>query len=222
LRRRKMMNKRTLWAGALSVAIAASGVYGYNAVQAAGSGQTTAAGTQAAAKQQQQLIGMEKAEQLALAAASGKVESMDIDRKKGKLVYDVEIQQSNRDVDVWIDAYTGKSLGVRVDRDDDDDDRDNLPGNLIGAGKASAIAVKHAKGGTAVEVDLDQDDGRWVYDVEVKTANGSSDVEVHAISGKVIKAEYEKYDDHDDDDDDDDDHQDWDHDDQDDHDGDDD
>jgi uncharacterized membrane protein YkoI len=217
-----MMNKRTLWAGALSVAIAASGVYGYNAVQAAGSGQTTAAGTQAAAKQQQQLIGMEKAEQLALAAASGKVESMDIDRKKGKLVYDVEIQQSNRDVDVWIDAYTGKSLGVRVDRDDDDDDRDNFPGNLIGAGKASAIAVKHAKGGTAVEVDLDQDDGRWVYDVEVKTANGSSDVEVHAISGKVIKAEYEKYDDHDDDDDDDDDHQDWDHDDQDDHDGDDD
>lgn len=212
------MKKKIWWAGALSVAIAASGVYGYNAVQAAGSGQTTAAGTQAAAKQQQ-LIGMEKAEQLALAAASGKVESIDIDRKKGKLVYDVEIQQNNRDVDVWIDAYTGKSLGVRVDRDDDDDDRDNLPGNLIGAGKASAIAVKHAKGGTAVEVDLDQDDGRWVYDVEVKTANGSSDVEVHAISGKVIKAEYEKYDDHDDDDDD---HHDGDHDDRDDHDGDDD
>ncbi|GIP00181.1 hypothetical protein J14TS5_52660 [Paenibacillus lautus] len=215
------MKKKIWWAGALSVAIAASGVYGYNAVQAAGSGQTTAAGTQAAAKQQQQLIGMEKAEQLALAAASGKVESMDIDRKKGKLVYDVEIQQNNRDVDVWIDAYTGKSLGVRVDRNEDDDDRDNLPGNLIGAGKASAIAVKHVKSGTAVEVDLDQDDGRWVYDVEVKTANGSSDVEVHAISGKVIKAEYEKYDDHDDDDDDHD-HHDWDHDDHDDHDGDDD
>ncbi|MEC0310076.1 PepSY domain-containing protein [Paenibacillus lautus] len=214
-----MMKKKIWWAGALSVAIAASGVYGYNAVQAAGSGQTAAAGTQAAAKQQQQLIGMEKAEQLALAAANGKVESMDIDRKKGKLVYDVEIQQNNRDVDVWIDAYTGKSLGVRVDRDDDDDDRDNLPGNLIGAGKASAIAVKHVKSGTAVEVDLDQDDGRWVYDVEVKTANGSSDVEVHAVSGKVIKAEFEKYDDHDDDDDD---HHDWDHDDQDDHDGDDD
>ncbi|RAR42591.1 peptidase M4 [Paenibacillus sp. MDMC362] len=213
------MKKKIWWAGALSVAIAASGVYGYNAVQAAGSGQTAAAGTQAAAKQQKQLIGMEKAEQLALAAASGKVESIDIDRKKGKLVYDVEIQQNNRDVDVWIDAYTGKSLGVRADRDDDDEDRDNLPGNLIGAGKASAIAVKHAKGGTAVEVDLDQDDGRWVYDVEVKTANGSSDVEVHAISGKVIKAEYEKYDDHDDDDDD---HHDGDHDDRDDHDGDDD
>ncbi|MCV4235376.1 PepSY domain-containing protein [Virgibacillus sp. LDC1] len=213
------MKKKIWWAGALSVAIAASGVYGYNAVQAAGAGQTAAAGTQGAAKQQQQLIGMEKAEQLALAAANGKVESMDIDRKKGKLVYDVEIQQNNRDVDVWIDAYTGKSLGVRVDRDDDDDDRDNLPGNLIGAGKASAIAVKHVKSGTAVEVDLDQDDGRWVYDVEVKTANGSSDVEVHAVSGKVIKAEFEKYDDHDDDDDD---HHDWDHDDQDDHDGDDD
>ncbi|MGG4342605.1 PepSY domain-containing protein [Paenibacillus lautus] len=210
------MNKRTLWAGVLSVAIAGSGVYGYNAVQAAGSGQTTAAGTQAAAKQQQQLIGMEKAEQLALAAANGKVESMDIDRKKGKLVYDVEIQQNNRDVDVWIDAYTGKSLGVRVDRDDNDDDRDSIPGNLIGAGKASTIAVKHVKSGTAVEVDLDHDDGRWVYDVEVKTAKGSSEVEVNAVSGKVIKAKYEKYDDHDDD------HHDRDHNDYDDNDGDDD
>ncbi|KZS45905.1 peptidase M4 [Paenibacillus glucanolyticus] len=193
------MKKGTLWAGALSVAIAASGVYGYNAVQAAGSEKAPAAKTQAAAKQQ--LIGMEKAEQLALAAASGKVESIDIDRKKGKLVYDVEIQQKNRDVDVWIDAYTGKSLGVRVDQDDDDNDRDNIPANLIGAGKASAIAVQHVKGGTAVEVDLDQDDGKWVYDVEVKTAKGSSEVEVHAVSGKVIKAENEKHDDHDDDDD---------------------
>ncbi|MEX3619401.1 PepSY domain-containing protein [Paenibacillus glucanolyticus] len=201
------MKKGTLWAGALSVAIAASGVYGYNAVQAAGSENAPAAKTQAAAKQQ--LIGMEKAEQLALAAASGKVESIDIDRKKGKLVYDVEIQQKNRDVDVWIDAYTGKSLGVRVDQDDDDNDRDNIPANLIGAGKASAIAVQHVKGGTAVEVDLDQDDGKWVYDVEVKTAKGSSEVEVHAVSGKVIKAENEMHDDHDDDDD----HHDRDHDD---------
>lgn len=202
-----MMKKKTLWAGALSVAIAASGVYGYNAVQAAGSGQTPAAGTQATATKKQQLIGMEKAEQLALAAASGSgiVESIDIDRKKGKLVYDVEIQQNNREVDVWIDAYTGKSLGVRVNQDDDDDDRVNIPGNLIGAGKASAIAVAHVKGGTAVEVDLDHDDGRWVYEVEVKTTQGSSEVEVHATSGKVIKAEYEKYDDHDDD------NHDWDH-----------
>ncbi|KOP69085.1 peptidase M4 [Bacillus sp. FJAT-18019] len=204
------MKKKTLWAGALSVAIAASGVYGYNAVQAAGSGHTPAAGTQAAATKQQQLIGMEKAEQLALAAASGSgiVESIDIDRKKGKMVYDVEIQQNNREVDVWIDAYTGKSLGVRVDQDDDDD-HGNIPSNLIGAGKASAIAVKHVKGGTAVDVDLDHDDGRWVYEVEVKTTQGSSEVEVHATSGKVIKAEYEKYDDHDDDDHD----HDWDHDD---------
>lgn len=212
------MKKGTLWAGALSVAIAASGVYGYNAVQASGSGSTPVAGTQAATKQQQKLIGMEKAEQLALAAASGKVESIDMDRKKGKLVYDVEIQQKNRDVDVWIDAYTGKSLGVRVDQDDDNDDRDNIPANLIGAGKASAIAVSHVRGGTAVEVDLDHDDGKWVYDVEVKTAKGSSDVEVHAVSGKVMKAEYEKHDDHDDDDD----HHDQDHDDHDDNDRDDD
>ncbi|GAB6927644.1 hypothetical protein JCM10914A_16270 [Paenibacillus sp. JCM 10914] len=199
-----MMRQKMWWAGALTVVIAASGIYGYNAVQAAGAGSTPATGNQHAATQTdtsgQTLIGMEKAEQLALAEAKGQVESIELDRKRGKLVYEVDIQQDNQDVDVWIDAYTGQSLGMKVDRDDDDD-RDSVPGNLINASRAAHIAVQHAKGGTAVDVDLDrEDDGRWVYEVDVKHANGETEVEIDAVSGKVLKAEYDKLDDdHDDD-----------------------
>ncbi|MFH0071073.1 PepSY domain-containing protein, partial [Peribacillus sp. NPDC056705] len=201
---RYMMRQKMWWAGALAVVIAASGIYGYNAVQAAGSGSTPASGDQPETAQTgtngQTLIGMEKAEQLALAEAKGQVESIELDRKRGKLVYEVDIQQDNQDVDVWIDAYTGQSLGVKVDRDDDDD-RDSVPGNLINASRAAHIAVQHAKGGTAVDVDLDrEDDGRWVYEVDVKQANGETEVEIDAVSGKVLKAEYDKFDDdHDDD-----------------------
>ncbi|ANY73971.1 peptidase M4 [Paenibacillus ihbetae] len=208
--------KRILWAGALSVAIAASGVYGYNAVQAAGSNGSASTGAATAAQTGKQLISVEKAEQLALAVAKGTVKDIDLVHYKGRLAYKVYIQQSDRGTKLWIDAATGKSLGKRTfeyhddyDRDDDyEDDRDRYPSGLIGAGKAAAAALKHAGGGTVTDVDLDEDDNRWIYDVEVKTSKGSMEVEVNALSGKIVKSEYDhddddQNDDHDDDHDDD-------------------
>ncbi|OOC63842.1 PepSY domain-containing protein [Paenibacillus ihbetae] len=208
--------KRILWAGALSVAIAASGVYGYNAVQAAGSNGSASTGAATAAQTGKQLISVEKAEQLALAVVKGTVKDIDLVHYKGRLAYKVYIQQSDRGTKLWIDAATGKSLGKRTfeyhddyDRDDDyEDDRDRYPSGLIGAGKAAAAALKHAGGGTVTDVDLDEDDNRWIYDVEVKTSKGSMEVEVNALSGKIVKSEYDhddddQNDDHDDDHDDD-------------------
>jgi len=215
--------KRILWAGALSVAIAASGVYGYNAVQAAGSNGSASTGAATAAQAGKQLISVEKAEQLALAVAKGTVKDIDLVHYKGRLAYKVYIQQSDRGTKLWIDAATGKSLEKRTfeyhddyDRDDDyEDDRDRYPSGLIGAGKAAAAALKHAGGGTVTDVDLDEDDNRWIYDVEVKTSKGSMEVEVNALSGKIVKSEYD-HDDDDHDDDHDDDRYDDDHDDDDD------
>ena len=206
------MKKKILWAGALSVAIAASGVYGYNAVQAAGSNGSASTGTTTAAQTGKQLISVEKAEQLALAVAKGTVKDIDLVHYKGQLAYKVYIQQSDRGTKLWIDASTGKTLGKRTfeyhhhdDGDDDfDDDRDRYPSGLIGAGQAAAAALKHAGGGTVTDVDLDEDDNRWIYDVEVKTSKGSMEVEVNALSGKIVKSEYDHDDDdHDDDHDDD-------------------
>lgn len=191
------MGKRILWTGALSVAIAASGVYGYNAVQAAGNG-STSTGTTAAAQAGKQQISIEKAEQLALAVAKGTVKEIKQVHYKGKLAYLVIIKQNDKGAKVWIDASTGKTLnkitfGNQHGYEDRDyhHGRDHYPSGLIGSGKAVAAALKHTGGGNVIEVDLDEDDNQWIYEIEVKTSKGIVEVEVDALSGKIVKAEYD-------------------------------
>ncbi|PAD77284.1 PepSY domain-containing protein [Paenibacillus campinasensis] len=214
------MKKRTWMTGALAAVIAAGGIYGISAVQADGSGASSASGrasvsspspssgssaSEVSASVQstgtattgKKLIGMEQAEKKAKAEVKGVVDSIELKRWKGSQIYEVEIDQEKREMEVRVDAYSGKVLSVREDDDNDDWD-DRVPANVIGAGKAATIAEKHVQGAVAVESDLDKDDGRWVYEVELRTSRGSAEVEVHAITGKVIDTDFDDDDDDDD------------------------
>ena len=72
---------------------------------------------------------------------------------------------------------------------------------FIGKDNAVKIALDHA-GVTAseardLEVELEYDDGRWIYEVEFKANNKEYDYDIKALTGKILSA------DQDDDDDDD-------------------
>ncbi|OAB36514.1 PepSY domain-containing protein [Paenibacillus glacialis] len=197
-----MKMKQKIGAGALLAIVAIGGVYGVGSVQAANS--STSNNTQ------KQFIGIEMAEQKALAVAKGQVESIELKKYNTQVYYKVEIDQGQKDVDVLIEAYTGKSLGVRTDHDDNDDKEDDYKytnatstasGSNIGASKASAVAVNYLKG-TVIEVDLDRDDGRLVYEVELKIDGGTAEVKVDAKTAKIVSVDKD-FDDHDDNDDDD-------------------
>ncbi|WP_438349465.1 PepSY domain-containing protein [Paenibacillus sp. FA6] len=199
-----MKMKQKIGAGALLAIIAIGGVYGVGSVQAAKSSTSNST--------QKQVIGIEMAEQKALAVAKGQVESIELKKKNNQVYYEVEIDQGQKDVDVLIEAYTGKSLGVRNDNDDDDDDdykytdaTSTVSDSTIGVSKASAVAVNYLKG-TVIEVDLDRDDGRLVYEVELKTTEGTAEVKVDAKTAEIISVEKDSddHDDHDDNDHDDD------------------
>ncbi|WP_214630535.1 PepSY domain-containing protein [Paenibacillus agaridevorans] len=91
--------------------------------------------------------------------------------------------------------------------------------NIITVERAVEIA-KQAVKGELIRVETERDDGRLEYEVKLKTANGTAEVEIAASSGKVLDIDYDNdrddWDDDDDDDwdDDDDDDDDWDDDDQ--------
>ncbi|MHA0857398.1 PepSY domain-containing protein [Paenibacillus sp. CMAA1364] len=51
--------------------------------------------------------------------------------------------------------------------------------------KASVIAVKHLKG-TVIKVDLDHDNARLVYEVEMTIAVGTAEVNVDGRTGKIV------------------------------------
>lgn len=142
-------------------------------------------------------VSVERAIQIALAHANGKVDDVDVERHGDDMVYKIEVG----DTDVVIDAADGKVIKVEPDDDDHDHDQkqdtkrnnENQAAGIISPDDAIAIARTVADG-TVYEVELDEDDGRLEYDVEI----GAYDVEIDAHTGEILDI------DHDDDDDDDD------------------
>lgn len=162
-------------------------------------------------------IGKEKAKQIALKEAPGKVTDVDLERKRSAVYYEVEIdrQNSGREVDVHVEAATGKVLKVE---EDDDDDRRPTAAPVAGKGKdkaskpaaaakpitkeQAAKLAQQAVKGEVLRVETDWDDGDKGYEVVLKTTSGYAEVEISGATGKVLDIDYD--DDHDDDHDDDD------------------
>ncbi|CAM4447471.1 PepSY domain-containing protein [Paenibacillus macerans] len=205
------MMKRKMWVGAMSAALLLGATTALASAGAAGQS-TGNTGTGATAKTAAQsgkssYITIEQAKAAALKAEAGRVEDVELKRKSGKVFYDIEIEQAYGDVDVHVDAVTGKVLAVKDrEHDDDDDDRDDrdnrdnrdyiagsnkgLPaGAKITSDQASEIAVKQVNGATVTKVELDYDDGRYVYEVELKTELGEADVDIDAVTGKVYSVD---------------------------------
>ncbi|PAV30690.1 hypothetical protein CIL05_06200 [Virgibacillus profundi] len=68
------------------------------------------------------VISKSKAKSIALNQFSGNIEEIELDRDDGRLIYEVEIKNGNKEAEIEIDAYTGKVILVDIDTDDDDDD----------------------------------------------------------------------------------------------------
>ena len=144
-------------------------------------------------------ISADEAKTIALeAAGGGEVREMELDRDDRE--YEFEIRGESGEVDVKIDAKSGKVLKTERDdqdddRDDKDDDRDDddrqaAPSNLIS--QDEAIQIAKSKAGSAAEVieaELDEDDGRWHYELELRDDKFEYEVDVDAENGDIIDFE---------------------------------
>lgn len=200
------------WAGvgALAAVLAAGGIYGIGAVDPAEAASSSDAGTKPV------LIGQAKAKQYALAAVGGRgtVDGIELERSNGVLYYEVEIEFGRQDKDVLIDAYNGSTLDIRDDDDDDSDDdseaRDRAEtrsgaanqgssGQPIKSGSGKAVitsdqavtAAKAEVGGTLHKVKLDREDGRLIYEVELRVNGKEVELDVDAYTGEIRAIEEE-------------------------------
>jgi|BioPla2DNA2_1021312.scaffolds.fasta_scaffold14426_3 uncharacterized membrane protein YkoI len=154
-------------------------------------------------------IGKDNAVKIALdhagvTASEARDLEVELEYDDGRWIYEVEFKANNKEYDYDIKALTGKILSA--DQDDDDDDDPTLS-TYIGKDNAVKAALNHAGVSASairdLEVELDKDDGRWIYEVEFKANGFEYDYDIDALTGKVLSADKDDIDDDDDDDDDD-------------------
>ena len=118
--------------------------------------------------------------------------------------YEVELHTAWGEFEYLVDAYTGKVLSGQKDllsivsgQGDVSKpvDSKTTPSGDIGHAKAKSIALNHAgvneNKAYDMGIELDDEDGRLVYEVEFKSGNVEYDYEIDASSGAILKHETE-------------------------------
>lgn len=118
-----------------------------------------------------------------------------LDWDDGRAEYDVEFYSGYTEYDYEIDALTGAIRDKDLDCDDFDlydDDRYDWYQNQGGVGvitaqRAKEIALAKAPAGTVVvKCELDEDDGRMVYELELRNGRTEYECDLNAVTGAIL------------------------------------
>ena len=116
--------------------------------------------------------------------------------------YEVELHTAWGEFEYLVDAYTGKVLSgqknlLSTAPVGDETAKPSAPsgGTDIGHAKAKSIALNHAgvseNEAYDMEIELDDEDGTLVYEVEFQSGNVEYSYEINAASGAILKHEAE-------------------------------
>lgn len=116
-----------------------------------------------------------------------------LDQDDGAMVYDIEFYTASEEFDYEVDALTGKVLSA--DRDIDGFARPAQSGSYLTSEQAQDKVLEHV-GMTADEVtfrkvELDHDDGRMIYEIELLAAGRKYEYEVDAQDGSILSWDFE-------------------------------
>ena len=117
-----------------------------------------------------------------------------LDREGGVICYDVEFYSGSTEYDYDIDALTGAVLPFDHDLDNYSIHRPSsgqtTQEDLIPSAQAQQIALDRAPSGArVVKCELDRDDGRYVYEVELREGRTEYECDVNAVTGVILKWE---------------------------------
>jgi len=114
--------------------------------------------------------------------------------------YEVDLHTAWGEFEYLVDAYTGKVLSGQKDLPatvpvGDETAKPIAPTGDISHAKAKSIALNHAGVSESkaydMDIELDDEDGRLIYEVEFKSGNMEYDYKIDASSGAVLKHESE-------------------------------
>ncbi len=122
--------------------------------------------------------------------------------------YEVELQTAWGEFEYLVDAYTGKVLSGQKDllttvsaqneaaKPSGQKPAPSGAAQDIGYAKAKSIALNHAGVSESkaydMDIELDEEDGKLVYEVEFKSGGMEYDYEIDAATGTILKQEAER------------------------------
>ena len=119
-----------------------------------------------------------------------------LDWDDGRVRYEVEFYAGNTEYDYDIDATTGAVLAydrewddfsLKVNGGNSSSGGTTTQDNLITEAKAKEIALAKAPAGsTVVKCKLDRDDGRYVYEIEMRNGYTEYECDINAVTGVII------------------------------------
>jgi len=144
-------------------------------------------------KKQTTTIEEAKAKEIALQKTDGgDITNIQLAIDDGVKQYEVDVTKGNKEYDVDINSSSGKIIEFDEEQKDDEDEKEEELQNIspaISLDQAIKTALKSAKG-TVNETDLDQENNRLVYEIEIDTADKrEATVSVDAKNGGVISVE---------------------------------
>ncbi|MCM2582172.1 MULTISPECIES: PepSY domain-containing protein [Bacillus] len=167
-----MLKKR--WMVGLLAGCLAAGGFSYNAFAKENNGNSQPSSKTDALTEQQ-------AESIAKKVVAGNVEDIDRELYNGKEVYEVEIEKAGEDYDVYVDIHTKQALNDPL--------KEKAEQVAITKEEAEEIALRRTDG-TVTESKLDEDDGVYIYEIEIQTKQGTeTEFEISAKDGRMIKTE---------------------------------
>ncbi|MGI5962357.1 MAG: PepSY domain-containing protein [Lawsonibacter sp.] len=138
-------------------------------------------------------IGSEEAKDIALDHAGVSYSKavfvrVEADYDDGRKIYEVEFYSGNKEYDYEIEAATGKIISYDYDAEYYTPSENTT--SYIGESKAKQIVESKAgTSGTYHEFKLDWDDGRAVYEGELRSGRMEYEFEIDAVSGTILKWE---------------------------------
>ena len=111
---------------------------------------------------------------------------VELDWENGRRVYDVEFYNGAKEYDYEIDATTGEIVSFDYDAEGY---TPSQSGNIITQEAAVKLAQDRVPNATLVKIEYDFDDGRPVYEGELREGRWEYEFEIDAATGEFLKWE---------------------------------
>ncbi|MCR6105257.1 PepSY domain-containing protein [Salipaludibacillus agaradhaerens] len=126
----------------------------------------------------------------------GKIDDIELEKKEGRYVYEIDVDYRDEDGDIYIDAETGEVLKIEDDlaifldhveatSELESYDKPHADGERISYEKAKKIALDYVGQGYVDDIELEVEKGMLLFEVEVESNNGDVDVYIDAYTGDV-------------------------------------